>query len=314
MLWLKRNWLLLVIGLVALGLLAGAVVFLLAQQGSAAGAEKALKEAKEEMVRLRGFTPALDDANIQKVKEEVRWYQEFIPKIKPLLVADTNLVVNIDNVTFKSLLENTIAELSTNAESAGISLRPRYGFTFDAQRQQVQFTNNVIPILTGQIYEIKELCEILFSSKVHSLEGLRRVRAYPGEPAGSSDYLDGKSIVTNAAAGGSIVITPYELTFRGFTSELSAVLGGLQRSKFFFSVKRVNLQALDVPKAVDVPPPTQPKAPPGGKKAPTAPPPAPAVQTIMEEKPLKITLALEVVKLYPVTTATDALAVPPPTQ
>jgi hypothetical protein len=303
MLWLKRNWMLLVMGLVALGLLAGAIVYLITQKQRAISAAKALKTAQEDLTRLRNFDPSLDDANIQKVQEEIKWLQEYLPQIKPLLQADTNVAVNLDPLAFKSLLENTIAQLTGEAESAGITLRPRYSFTFEAQRQMTQFPSNTIPVLAAQLYEVKELCQILFNSKVHSLEGLKRVRAYPEEPAGGSDYVEGKSLVSVTAASGQVFsITPYEVSFRGFTGELSAVLNALVKSKFFFSVKRVNIQAMEVTPVVDVlpapPAPGTPKAPPGKKAAPTAPPPA-AVQTVMDEKPLRISLFLEVVKALP---------------
>jgi len=302
MLWLKRNWMLLVMGLAALGLLAGAIVYLITQRQRAVSAAKDLKAKQEDLTRLRSFDPSLDAANLQKVQDEIKWLQEYLPLIKPLLQPDTNVVVNLDTVAFKSLLENTIAQLTGEAESAGITLRPRYGFTFEAQRQMTQFPSNTIPVLAAQLYEVKELCQILFNSKVHSLEGLRRVRAYPDEPAGGSDYIEGKSLVGVTAPNGQVFeITPYEVSFRGFTGELSAVLNALLKSKIFFCVKRVNVQTLEVTPAVDVLPPTpDTKAKPGpGKKTSPAPPPPVAVQTVMDEKPLRISLFLEVVKALP---------------
>lgn len=302
MLWLKRNWLLLVMILAALGLLAGAIAYLVTQIQADAKAAKSLKEAQDELVRLRGFTPSLDDQNIQKVKGEIQWFKQYVPQVEKLLVASEP--PKLDNASFKSLLENTIAELNAQAESAGVTVKARYSFTFEEQRKMTYFTNSTIPVMATQLAEIKELCQILFRSKIHSLDSLKRVRAYSQEQAGSPDYIDTKSILTN----GSVTITPYEVVFRGFTAELSAVLDALQRSPVFFTVKRVTVVPIAVQQPVTLVEPAATK--PTGPKKPGAPaPPAqPVVQTIVDERPLQITLALEVVKQLPQAAPAQATA------
>lgn len=302
MLWLKRNLMLIVVGVVALGLLGGAIAYLLAMMRAEQKAAADLKTTQEELVSLVSADPPLTDENIQRVNDYAAWLKEYTPQLQSLLTPDTNLVVDLDNVTFKSLLENTVASLNTNAASAGVTVKAKYGFTFDTQRTMVQFPANTIPLLTGQLYEIKELCEILIQSKVHSIEGLKRVRSYPEEPAGP-DYLEGKGMVIKDG----ISVTPYEVTFRGFTAELSAVLDALQKSKAFFTVKRVTVLAIDVPVAPAAAPAPGPAGTPARKGSATTTA-VPSVQTIMDEKPLRVTLSLEVVKQVP----TPVAAAPAP--
>ena len=287
--------------LVAVGLLAGAVVYLLAMMRSEAKASSDLKAKQDELQRLVNFDPALNDANIGKIQDEIKWFKDYTPQLGRLLLPDTNVVVNMDDQSFKSKLDNTVSELAGEADSAGVSLKAKYSFTFEHQRTMVRVPTNSIPVLAAQLHEVKELCRILFRSKVHSLEGLRRVRAYAEEPAGSQDYIDGSSIVTNNTAGGSVVITPYEVRFRGFSAELSSVLQELATSRVFFNVKRLSIQALEVqPSVATLPAPAkaspQPKSP---KNAKVSTPASVEMQTIMDEKPLQIFMSLEVVKLLP---------------
>ncbi len=314
MVWLKRNWMLLVILLVAAGLLAGAIVYLVAMMGARSKAAKELKEKQDNLSRLVNFDPSLDDANIQKIKEEIQWFKSYTPQLAALLQPDTNVVLNLDDQAFKSRLDTTVSDLNNKAASAGVTVRAKYSFTFDQQRTMVRFPANSVPVLASQLNEIQELCEILFRSKVHSLDTLRRVRAYPDEPAGSADYIDGSSIVTNNTAGGDVVITPYDLSFRGFTAELSSVLQELSKSKVFFNVKRLSVQALEVPPPVEVLPPSPTPGRPGpapqrGKAPATTA--EPVFQTVMDEKPLRILMSLEVVKLLPAAPAAPAAAMTP---
>jgi hypothetical protein len=296
MLWLKRNWVMIVMILAAFGLLGGAGYYLYAQRMADFKMIAALKQARTELQDLIAQPASLDDQNVQAVRSEIQWFKEYSPQLQPLLQAEATPL--LDNVQFKSLLENTIAELNSQAESAGVNLPARYSFTFAAQRPITQFPPNSIPVLTTQLREIQELCQILFENKVHALEALKRVRAYSEEPAGSADYIDGKGIVTN----GPVIITPYEIQFRGFTPELSAVLDSFQRSKTFIAVKRVTVAAIDVPVtepvAVVNPQPGKPGAVAAKKPATTAPPTA-SLQTVIDEKPLRVLLTLETVRLNP---------------
>jgi hypothetical protein len=92
--------------------------------------------------------------------------------------------------------------------------------------------------LAFQIAEIRALCEILFEARIHSLVRIRRVPISKQE-TGASEFLTASKIVTNAVTGG--VVTPYELTFQGFSSEIASVLTGLQNSKHAFVVKMMDV-------------------------------------------------------------------------
>ena len=313
MLWLKRNLLLIVGVLVAGGLMALAAMYLLKQKGNDKKAADSLKEQTAELERLVTMSPSLSEENITAAKAEAQKIQQLAPQLKPLL--EPPAAQNLDNIAYKSLLENTISQLQQEADGAGVTLPARYSFTFAAQRPVLNYPTNAIQPLAAQLGEIRELCSILFKCKVHSLENLRRVRVYAEEPPGTADYLEQKMIVTN----GLFTVTPYEVVFRGFSLELGQVLDGLQRSPIFFVIKKVQVQTIQIAQPVEASPPPAPniaaaKAKPAGSKAgaaTNAPPAQTSLVTVMDEKPLRITLALEVVKLAPAgPTAQPAPAAP----
>jgi hypothetical protein len=186
-----------------------------------------------------------------------------------------------------------------------------------------------------QLGEVKAVCEVLFRAKVNSLDNLRRERVSPDDNQGpQSDYHDQKS-VTNELG----VLATYEVSFHCFTPELAAVLTGFSSSPFGFVVRSMNVEpapvtiqpevtAAPVFTPIYVPQPTQPVPQPQarqseeaafrqryglGPKGPTTvftPTPAPQVyapaaparptlQTVLNERQLKVTMTIIVIKLLP---------------
>jgi hypothetical protein len=93
--------------------------------------------------------------------------------------------------------------------------------------------------LAFQLAEIKALCEVLFEVWIHSLVRIRRVPVSK-QDVGPTEYLTGSKATTNATTGA--VVTPYEVTFQGFSPELAAVLTGLEHSKVAFMVKMLDVE------------------------------------------------------------------------
>ncbi len=68
-------------------------------------------------------------------------------------------------------------------------LPPNYGFSFEAQRSIVKFAPGSLPPLAVQLGEVKTISEILFASRVNSLDGIQRARVSDDDTAGpQSDY------------------------------------------------------------------------------------------------------------------------------
>ncbi len=296
MLWIKRNLYLLIGILVAVGLTVLAVFYLISRMSRDEELTKKLEEQTAELQRVMAVEPYPNDSNIAAVNKEIARLRQLAGSLQHLLVETNPPVLN--NAQFSSLIAVTISDLQTNAENAGVTLPPKYGFTFAGLREKVQFAPVGIPLLTTQVSEIRELCDILFRSKIHVLEGLRRVPVSPDDAGSAADYLDTKGIVTNKAL--NVTITPYEVTFRGFTMELASVVEGLQHAQTYFVIKGVAVDTMEVPPPPPPPPDTKPAAPgkATGKNSVTNAPKT-DLTLVLDEKPLRVRLSIEVVKPIP---------------
>lgn len=212
----------------------------------------------------------------------------------------------------------------------------RYDFTFKPQRSSLDFAPATLVPLAMQVSEIKAICDVLFDARVQTLVGLRRAPVAKEDEgtAGATDYLSGRKLATNALTGA--VLAPYEIVFHGFSTELAAVLEGFYRSPNCFIVKNIDVQT-NVPSAsvgefgpTYVPYSFTPGVPPpalspmeqmrmryggyGGRysRMPNMPAPVPAPapilavptaparkgpETVLDERPLKITMYVEAVRL-----------------
>ena len=93
--------------------------------------------------------------------------------------------------------------------------------------------------LSVQLGEVKAICDVLFQAKINSLDNIRRERVSDDDLKGpQTDYLSEKS-VTNELA----VLSPYEVSFRCFSSELAAVLAGFASSPCGLMVKTINVES-----------------------------------------------------------------------
>ena len=336
MTWLKRNLFLVIGGAVAVALLCGAGFILWSQKQRADGVTVELDGLITEYQTLTGRDPFPNQENIDATKIEQTRLAGLLEDCRRHFVPTTSYT-NIDSATFKEILENTIAELEKEAERSGVKLPEKYNFTFKAQRETTVFTAADLLPLTGQVADIRAICEVLYNARVHSLSGIRRV-AVSKSDQGSTEFLTILKASTNAET--AAVVTPYEFTFQGFSGELANVLDGCSRSPHCLIVKNVNIEpagatgaspeAEAAPVAYPVPgvsAPPDPGAPTGadilrrryGLRSPgglrgaadryrlNVPAPVTTVaapvrrgpETVLDEKPLKITMLIDSVRLLP---------------
>src|SRR6266568_3433134 len=211
-----------------------------------------------------------------------------------------------------------------------------YDFTFKPQRSSLDFAPATLVPLAMQVSELRAICDVLFDARIHTLVGLRRspVAKEDENAASSGDYLGGRKPTTNTVTGA--VLAPYEIVFHGFSTELAAVLEGFYRTPNCFIVKNIDVQTNVVSASADyfapvympsysfapspgVPPPAltpmqqmqmryggrynrgpsmpMPLAPPAPTLATPAAPVRKGPETVLDERPLKITMYVEAVRL-----------------
>lgn len=236
--WLKRNLFLVLGGVVALVFLGLAGFYLYQQKQKESQVTAALEAQITEWKRLTNRKPSANEENIEAARKEQARLKDLVRANREYAVP-TSTFTNMDSATFKTLLETTIFDLEQLASRRGVTLPRQYHFTAQRLRQSVVFQEAELVPLAHQITEIRALCEILFEARVHALLRIRRVPVSK-QDTGATEFLTGTKIVTNAASGA--VITPYELTFQGFSPELSAVLTGLQQSRHLFMVRMLDVE------------------------------------------------------------------------
>jgi hypothetical protein len=335
MAWIKRNLYFLIGGAVAVVLLALAGWFLYSKWELNNQVLDKLNADYAELDRLNKQRPHPGSGsvnNIKRAQEQEQVLRDFIQGASPHFerIAPIPEIQKLTDQEFSGALSRTIDGMRHDAAAASVILATNYSFSFEAQKQRVSFPAGSLRPLSVQLGEIKTICDVLFQAKINYLDGVRRVAVSSDDAGGTqTDYLPNTS-VTNELA----VLTPYEVAFRCFSSELAAVLAGFANSPHALVVKSINVEPAPSVAAEPHPAPAyspapQPviapagMAPPvnrmllamggmaagGGDPNPTpspryvpAPVPSPAgghggLPIVLDEKQLKIRLSLIVVKL-----------------
>jgi len=333
--WIKRNLAFVISLTVAAALLIGGAVYLLSAQSEAEAATGELEAKKNEYDTLVKREPYPNAKNIDLAKaEQVRFNT-----LKSQALATFSQYPSVgvmDDASFKALLTRTISDLEHSAERKGVKLptgadstsgstsgsASKYNFTFNTQRRELRLPPNTLQPLVLAVTDIREFTEILFASKIHSLLHIKRSAIGTNELAGSGDILS-KKVSTNTVIGAGIY--PYEVQFQCFSSELGDVLTRFVGASNAYVLKTLNVDrpssdGSDSAEAAPVNPAssmmammsryglrpgmgTMPLAP----GNPTAPAPSGKVgDIVLEQKPIKVTLGFEVVRLASPPTATQA--------
>ena len=319
MAWIKRNLIFVVGLLVAVLLVGGGVFYLLQSMSQADEVSTNLASVSQEYDRLTSRDPYPSNENIKATRAEqdrIRNFQALCrryfggPGQKDLL----------DDESFKALLETTLYGLDKDADRRGVKLpagagnNQHYGFTFSEQKKNLKFPPGSHRAFAIQLLDLADICHILYDARIHSIVTLKRTGVGTNDPAGSPDILVGKKVTTNAVAGAALY--PYEISFQCFSGELAAVLNNFARASNTYVLKTINVERGQLEQTTQPVPMAQPLQPQMGGMSPSmaaryglrpqmmAPPVAVAAapagrpgEVVLEEKPLRVTIGLDVVRL-----------------
>ncbi len=326
--WIKRNLFFTIGGVVALALMVLAVFYVMQSMKDSSDVQEEINGQIAELQRLYEKDPFPSDENVAAAKQEQQKVKDLIADAKTFF-APFPAFASTDNHGFQELLGTTIFSLQKQATAIGVTLPPQYAFTFSGQRNALQLSPASIDPWLSQLSEIRAICGVLYQAKINELYGIRRVALTEDDKrqANTVDYLVGYNVITNKDQ--TTVFAPYEITFRGFSTEVANVLSGFLQASNCFIVKAVSVEpAPFTPQAaaavgyplntrvpVPVPVPVPSAAPEGYGKGgglpipPPTPIPAPAPRTVagrpaapvsvtvLSERPLRVTMLVETVKL-----------------
>jgi hypothetical protein len=313
--WIKRN-VPFVVGLaVAILLLGGGVFYLLGKVSAANAAREELASENAKLSELVDRKPAApNDENIKAAVAQQEQIRDFKATVRPIFKV-TALPENLDDASFKNLLDRTVDSLEKLADRNGVKLpKPadgKFAFTFEGQKKQLEFSAKALPLLTVQLLDIQDICHVLFNAKIHNLEAIRRVSVGTNDVNPPANYLTKKQS-TNAIT--KAAVQPYEVIFHCFSAELASVLSGLVNADPVFIVKSINVErgstdgsanaAAANPMGMNpslaarygMPPGMASRYGMGPAVLPSGPKPGEAP---LDDKPLRVTLNIDVVKLPP---------------
>lgn len=311
--WIKRNLIFVVSGCLALGLL-GFAGFLIYQGISRnAQASDTLNDIYGKLQGLAQMQPQPGNDkidNIKKAKEqelELRlWLTNAASHFNPIPPIPQD---EVTSKTFATALGATCNQLQQEAKENGVGLPPQYFFSFQVQSSKLNISSGLAP-LAEQLGEVKAISEILFAARVNNFDSIQRVKVSDDDVSGGvqSDYTD-----LRPSTNGLAVITPYVVTFKGFTPELARVLAGFASATNTFIVKNVSAQPAGVSASPDNAgaglPPTDRYRMGGRFERPNELPnvePNPqlvsgkgGLTTVLKEQLLRFTLEVDIVKLLP---------------
>lgn len=293
--WFKRNKFFAMGLLLAVGLLGGAGYYDFASWQHNNKAKSDLDEIYNTLNQIAQQKPQAGNDKVDNIKiaqdqdKQLRdWIRSARNYFQPVTPIPSPTNGPVSNESFAGALHRTIDQLTRDAVAANVQLPPQYTFSFAAQNDKVRFSPGSVQPLSQQLGEVTSICEMLYAARINALEGIQRVPISDDDAQGAAtDYIGDRPTTLGMA-----VLTPYQVTFRGFSAEIAQVLGVFATPPHGFIIKSIIVQPAGAATAANpataLTPVPLPVAPPPGRGG---------LQTVLNEQMLRVTMAIEVVKL-----------------
>jgi len=240
MVFLKRNIFWIISGLVSVGLIAGSVMF---TSGAKAKAEEKMTELStytNTVNQLKDATPYPSPEAINQVKQDTEKVKGFSKQAEAMFTYKAP--PDIHPRRFKVHLINSLVALQNEATNYNVRLPRQFNFTFSHLLPMPNLLPYSVAPLGERLQDIQHITQILFESRVHAIDSFARVPAYAREPGGRVLMYD-VGIRTNlSTAEADFTSTPYRFSFRGFTTELTEVLNRFASADRFYVVRQIEVQ------------------------------------------------------------------------
>src|SRR5215469_15895141 len=191
--WAKRNLYFLISCIVAVVLLGAAGWYCYSEWQGNNESWDALNQAYVQLKQISDEPITPNQENVRAARDQVKQIQalngslrQYLSPIQP--IPNTG---KIDDRALASAIRDTIRQLRVDA-GPNITLPPDYAFSFSAQRDKTAYVPQSWGQLAQQLGEVKTICNILFSNRINSLDGIQRERTADDLNAVSQqpDYVD----------------------------------------------------------------------------------------------------------------------------
>jgi hypothetical protein len=200
--WVKRNLYFLIGGVVALVLLGAAGWYLYSKWDLNNTNLANLNQAYADLKGLNDKTPNPGGENIKIAREQRKELADYMGRSRKYfqkIPAIPDIPKKTDR-DFAFALNRTIDQLRRDSTNASVNLPENYNFSFTAEKLKINFDPRGIEPLSAQLGEVKAICDVLFQARINALDGLRRERVSGDDASGpGTDYL-GENSTTNPLA------------------------------------------------------------------------------------------------------------------
>lgn len=237
MAWIKRNLIFVILVAIGLGLTGYCGYLLYSSLNSNSSVADDYNSTHDNLVSMYQKTPFPSQDNIQAAMADKERVQEFLADFRKSFAPFPKPPAE-DQKGFKTYVEESIVRFRAEATNAGVQVSPDFGFTFNGLMGKLMVPPENIPPWMEQLQEINTILGVLYGAKVNALVNLCRVPV-AADDVGTGDCMLPTTSTTNEWG----VVTPYKVTFRGFSREIAAVLAGFARTSNCFIVQDVDVVA-----------------------------------------------------------------------
>jgi cytoskeletal protein RodZ len=161
MIWIKRNLLFVIGGVLALGMLGAAGFYDYISWKDNSVAFDKLNEVYSTLRELANQHPSPGNDKVNNIEaakqQEARvrdWINQAQNYFQPITPIPNPTNGPISNESFADALHRTIDQLQRDATNANVGVLPQYSFSFEAQRSRVKFAPGSLGALAVQLGEV----------------------------------------------------------------------------------------------------------------------------------------------------------------
>lgn len=244
MAWVKRNLYFVISCVVAVALLGAAGWYCYTQWQGNDDAWTQLNQAYDQLKQINGEPVTPNKENIDAAHDQARQAQTLANGLRARLtpippIPNSN---TIDDRLLAFAVSDTIRELTMSAQDSHVGVPPQFAFSFSAQRDKAAYAAGSRDHLARQLGEVKVICDLLFTNRINSLEGLQRERTADDIAASTqNDYIEAVSVTNN-----NTIVSPYQVTFLSFDQELAGVLTTFANQQHGIMVRSLQVEPADL--------------------------------------------------------------------